>query len=100
MHGAHGGQRAGAHKQEGGVRAEQRRVAQLEGGAQQRGGGGHLRVGEAELVEVVHVREAEDDGREEDGLGWRGLGEEEERRGGGAEEDFFGYGALDITGAG
>jgi hypothetical protein len=43
---------------------------------------------------VVHVREPEDDGGEEDGVGRGGAGEEHQGRGGGAEEDFFGYGAL------
>jgi hypothetical protein len=51
-------------------------------------------VGEAELVNVVNVREPEEEGREEDWLGWGGGGEEHEGRGGGAEEEFFGYGAL------
>lgn len=51
-------------------------------------------VRDVELVEVVDVREAEDDGGEEDDGCVGGLGEEEEGYRGGAEEDFFGDGAL------
>lgn len=49
---------------------------------------------EAELVEVVDVGEAEDEGGEVEGrVGGRG-GEKEEGDGGGAEEEFFCYGSL------
>lgn len=49
---------------------------------------------DAELVEVVQVRHAEDDRREEDGRCVGGVGQEEEGHGAGAEEELFGDGAL------
>lgn len=67
MDGEDGEEAAGAEEEEGGVGAEEGGVGELEEGAQEGRSDGLVRVGEAELVEVVDVREAEDDGREEDG---------------------------------
>lgn len=62
-----GEQAARAQEDEGGVGAEEGRVAELEDGAQQGRGEGHARVRDAELVQVVRVREAEDERGDEDG---------------------------------
>ena len=60
--GADGQQRARADEDEGRVGAKEGGVDELEDGAEEGGLGGDLGVGEAELVEVVDVGEAEDDG--------------------------------------
>lgn len=87
----HGGEQAPrAQKDKGGVGAEEGRVAELEGGAQQGGGQGHARVGDAELVQVVRVREPEDERRYEDGPRQGGARQHHQGHGGGAEEDLFG----------
>lgn len=71
--------------QERGIRAEKSRVHQLHDRAnhaeQERGRG----VRYAELVDVVDMREPEDERREEEGCAQRRRGEEEERQGSGAE---------------
>lgn len=46
-------------------------------------------MGDAELVEMVNVGEAEDDGDKKNDGGVGGAGEEEDRDGGGAKEHFF-----------
>jgi hypothetical protein len=51
-------------------------------------------VGDAELVKVVDVGEAEDDGGEEDDSVEAGAGLEKQRNGGSSEKTFFGDGAL------
>ena len=95
VHDADGGQAAGPEEEEGGVGPEQGRVGQLEDGAQDGRGDGDPRVRDAELVEVVDVRQPEDERREEDGPGHRCPGDEHQRYRGRSEEDFLGYGALD-----
>lgn len=52
-------------------------------------------MGDAELIEVVQVGEAEDERRQEDDSGEAGAGPEQQRDGGGAEETFLGDGALE-----
>ena len=69
MHGKHGQQAAGADEDEGRVGTKKGGEAELEDGPQERGENGDARVLQPELVEVVDVREAEDDGRVEDGAG-------------------------------
>jgi len=51
-------------------------------------------MGEAELVEVMHVGEAEDNWGEEDDLGGSEGRAQGQGDGGGAEEEFFCYGTL------
>lgn len=94
VHGEDGEQAAGAQEQKGGVGAEEGGVGELEEGAQEARGHGLVRVREAELVEVVHVREPEDDGREEDGARHRRPRQEHQGHRGRAEEDLFREGAL------
>lgn len=89
-----GEQAARAQEDEGGVGAEEGRVAELENGAQQRRGEGHARVRDAELVQVVDVREPEDERGDEDGADERGARQDHQGHRGGAEEDLLGQGAL------
>lgn len=94
VHGKGGGQAPRAEEDERGVGAEEGRVAQLKDRAQQGGGEGHARVGDAELVQVVRVREAKDERGDEDCAGEGGARQDHERHRGGAEEDLLGQGAL------
>lgn len=94
VHAKGGEQAPRAQEDEGGVGAKEGRVAQLEDGAQERRGEGHARVGDAELVQVVDVREAEDERGDEDCAREGGARQDHERHRGGAEEDFFCQGAL------
>lgn len=71
------------------VRPEDGREPQLEHGPGQGSRERHAGVREAELVEVVEVRQAEDYGTEEDDLADGCPGEQHEGDGGGAEEDFL-----------
>lgn len=73
-----------------GVGAKQGGIAELEQRPQDGGGGGDARVGDAELVEVVDVGEAEDERGEEDGFGEGGTREDHEWDGGGPKKNFFG----------
>lgn len=49
---------------------------------------------DAELIEVMQVGEAKDEGRQEDGAGEAGAGPEQQRDGRGAEQTFLGDGTL------
>lgn len=60
-----GQQRAGPQIHEGRIPAEDSRVAELEERPQQRGYSRRVRVGETELVEVMHVRDTEIQRRQE-----------------------------------
>lgn len=91
---AHAQQAAAPEEDKGGVGAEQRREAELEDGPQGGGGDRHLGMRDAEFVKVVHVGEPKYNGRQEDGLGDRGLGQQHQRDTGGAEEDFLRHGTL------
>lgn len=89
-----GQQRPRPQKEEIGQGAKEGRVAKLDDGAGNGGHEGRFRVRDAELVEVVDVGEAEDDGGEEDDSVEAGAGHEQQRDGGSPEETFFSNGAL------
>ena len=94
MDDADGEEGAGAQIDKRGVGAEDGGEGQLEEGAQEGGGEGDARVGQAELIEVVDVGQAEDDGGEKNGLADGGLGDQHQGDRGGAKEDFFRKGTL------
>lgn len=74
--------------------AEQGRVRELEDGAGNGGHEGGFWVRDAELVKVMDVGEAKDDGGQEDDSIEAGAGHQQQRDGGSAEETFFSDGAL------
>src|SRR3569833_1155667 len=91
---ADGEEGAGAEEEEGGEGAEEGGVGELEEGAGEGDDDGDVSVGDAELVEMVDVGEAEEHGREEDGGADRGAGQEHQRDGCRSEQDLFCHGAL------
>lgn len=89
-----GEQAARTQIQERGVGAKERRVRELQDGASERRGWRRVWVRQPELIVVVNMSEAEDDGRCVDDLaGWTAR-DEEEGHGGRTEEYFFCYGTL------
>lgn len=94
MHAKHGEQAAATQVDKSGVCAKERRVSELEDRAQDGGWERHVRVRDAEFVEVVYVGEAKDEGGDEDGFCEGGTRHDHERDRGGAEEDFFSERAL------
>ena len=93
--GAHSHQTPSSQVQKSGVSSKECGIAELEGAADQRGGGRHAGVREGEFVVVVDVGETKDygDDEEQSGGGSRGR-REEQRDGGGSEEELFCYWAL------
>jgi hypothetical protein len=87
-------QRARPQKQEIRQGAKEGRVRKLEDRARNGGHEGRFRVRDAELVKVVDVGEAEDDGGQEDDSAEAGAGLEQQRDGGSSEKTLFGDGAL------
>lgn len=89
-----GQQRPRPQEQKIGQGAKQGRVRKLKDGASNGGHEGRFRVRDAELVKVVKVGKAKDDGGEEDDSAEAGAGLEQQRDGGSPEETLFGDGAL------
>lgn len=89
-----GGEGGRTQIDKGGVEAEDGGVAELEQGAEQGGQEARVRVRQAVLVQMMNVRDAEVERRQEDDVARGQQGEEVQRDDGGAEDDFFGDGAL------
>lgn len=75
-------------------RTKQRGKGELKGAGADGVQDWHVRVGDAVLVEVVHVGQAKNNRRQEDGLDGRDAGEDKQWHGSRAEEGFFSGGAL------
>lgn len=89
-----GGQAGGADEDEGAEEAEERGVGELEERACDAGDDGRVRVRDAELVEVVHVGDAEVERRHEDGRRRRDVGGQVQRDDERAPDQLFGGRAL------